>query len=360
MFRSSTHANAISMAFRHMTRLGAVSRGTVWQRPRYPVTMLEDARPPILLEDVLDDLEPVVRLFERAAPYTPLGGWFRPDQEGAEARSPMWFQNDWVHEGFAVEGSDLFLHDDRVIRAAREFYDAEVIVPHTVYVNLMAAIAECGPAHTDNPVFRGRNRSNTPMLVLRTMLWSGLFERWVIPQATSIWWLNDVEGGGFAYWPDGPEKPAARHVGAMANTALVGDNHRMFHQVQPVGPFEHGTCLVAASAELAPADDGSGDWVVTEQGQRERYRAPFRDFRASVLWKADVYPDEQERQRVERDVLSLEEVARIFNEDLAKRGVDFRIDLEQLHDPALAGALSAVYPEAVPVGAGVSMFDVHR
>jgi hypothetical protein len=61
----------------------------------------------------------------------------------------------------------------------------------------------------------------------------------------------------------------------MANTALVGDNHRMFHQVEPVGPFDAGTRLVSASAELALA-------------------------------------------------------------------------------------LGAIYPEPVPAGAGVSMFDVHR
>jgi hypothetical protein len=120
-----------------------------------------------------------------------------------------------VHADFALEGSDLFFRNERMIDAARRFSGAEVVVPHTVYVNLMAAIAECGPAHTDNPVFRGRNRSNTPMLVPRTMLWSGLFERWEICQVTSIWWMNDVEGGGFSYWPEGPEKQPRRHVGAI-------------------------------------------------------------------------------------------------------------------------------------------------
>jgi hypothetical protein len=255
--------------------------------------MLASPAPPILLEDLIDDLDAVVDLFERSAPHTPLGGWFRPDRDGGEATSPMWFQTDWVHADFAIEGADLFFRNERVIEAARAFCDAEVVVPHTVYVNLMAAIAECGPAHTDNPVFRGRNRTNTPMLLLRTMLWSGLFDRWVIPQVTSIWWLNNVEGGGFSYWPEGPEKPPQRHAGAMANTALVGDNHRMFHQVK-------------------------------------------------------------------QDLLSLEDVARIFDEDLARRGADLRFDLERLNDPALALALGAIYPEPVPVGAGVSMFDVHR
>jgi hypothetical protein len=154
-------------------------------------------------------------LFEHSAPHTLLGGWFRPDHDGGEATSPMWFQTDWVHADLALEGSDLFFRNERIIDAARRFSGAEVVVPHTVYVNLMAAIAECGPAHTDNPVFRGRNRSNTPMLLLRTMLWSGLFGRWEISQVTSIWWMNDVEGGGFSYWPEGPEKQPRRHVGAI-------------------------------------------------------------------------------------------------------------------------------------------------
>jgi hypothetical protein len=316
------------------------------------------SNPPILLDDLIDDLDAVVRLFERSAPYTPLGGWFRPDLDGAEATSPMWFQKDWVHADFAVEGADLFLRNERIIEAARAFCDAEVVVPHTVYVNLMAAIAECGPAHTDNPVFRGRNRTNTPMLLLRTMLWSGLFDRWEIPQATSIWWMNDVERGGFSYWPEGPEKPPQRHAGTMANTALVGDNHHMFHQVEPVGPFDGGTRLVSASAELAPVNDGSGDWVVKARGQ-ESYRAPFDRFRASVLWKADVYSSEEERRRVEPDVLSLEEVVRIFDEDLAARDSDLRLDLARLSDPALAVGLAALYPEPVPVGVGTSVFDVY-
>jgi len=314
---------------------------------------------PILVHDMICDLDEVAALYERNAPYTPLGGWFRPDHEGGEATSPMWFQKDWVHADFVAEGAELFLRNERVFDAVREFCGAEVVVPHTVYVNLMAAIAECGPAHTDNPVFRGRNRTNTPMLLLRTMWWSGLFERWVIPQATSIWWMNDVEGGGFAYWPDGPEKPPQRHVGAMANSALVGDNHGMFHQVEPMGPFEGGTRLVSASAELAPARDGSGDWVVVDRGE-ETYRAPFDQYRASVLWKADVYPSEEARRRAESDLLSLEDVVRIYNEDLAERGGDLRLDLEQLQDPTLSLALAAIYPEPVPVDAGMSMFDVER
>jgi hypothetical protein len=307
---------------------------------------------------VIEDPAAVVSMLERGAPYTPLGGWFRPDQEGAEALSPMWFQKTWMDESFALPGSEIFVRHERVFEAARQFYGAEVVVPHTLFVNLMAAIPECGPVHTDNPLFRGRDRSNTPMLLLRTMLWSGLFERWATRQATSIWWMNDVEGGGLAYWPEGPEKPPQRHVGAMANTSIVGDNHGMFHQVEPVGPFDGDIRLVSTSAELGPADDGSGDWVVMDRGV-ESYRAPLDRIRISVLWKAHVFPTEEERRRVEHDTLSLADVARIFNEDLAARGLDLRCQADHLDRPELWSALAAIYPEPVPVGTRPSVFEVY-
>lgn len=318
--------------------------------------MIHYADPPVLLRDVIDDLDAVVGLLERNAPYHPLGGWFRPGVEADRPTSALWFQKDWVHADLAVPGSELFLWHERVIDAARRFYDAEVVVPHTLYVNLMTAIEKSGPAHTDNPKFRGRDRTNTPMFLLRAMLWSGLFDRWSIVQATSIWWMNDVEGGGLLYWPDGPEKPPHRHATAMANTALVGDNHGMFHQVEPVGPFAKEPIRVTPRAELAPVGDGSRDWAIRDRGET-RLRAPLERFRVSVLWKADVYPSEGERRRVEHDTLSLEDVARIFDADLAARGVDLRIDLARIADPGLKDALGAVYPEAIPIGARPSTFD---
>jgi hypothetical protein len=318
--------------------------------------MIKYSDPPILLRDVIEDVGDVVRLLEQNAPYSPLGGWYRPDADLATPTSPMWFQNDWVHADLRVDGSELFLFHERVTQAARDFYDAEVIVPHSVYVNLMAALERSGPAHTDNPRFHGRDRSNTPMWLLRTMLWSGLFDRYAIVQATSIWWMNDVEGGGFSYWPEGPDAPPREHVGDMANTALIGDNHGMFHQVGPVGPFDEGTRLVTPRAELAPLDDASGDWAVTDRGQI-RYRAPLEQYRVSVLWKADVYRSEEERQRQTAVTLSIPDVARIFDHDLEEKGADVRFDLDRLEDPGLIAAVNAVYPEAVPIGKAPSIFD---
>lgn len=319
--------------------------------------MIHYSRPPVLLRDVIEDLGQVVGLLERNAPHTPLGGWFRPGLDPDAATSPLWFQNDWVHADLRVEGSELFLHHERVLQAARDFYDAGLIVPQSVYVNLMAAMSTAGPAHTDNPRFHGCDRTNTPMWLLRAMLWSGLFDRHAIVQATSIWWMNDVEGGALYYWPEGPDEPPRQHVGDMANTALVGDNHGMFHQVGPVGPFDRGTLLVTSSAQLAPLADGSGEWAVTDRGEI-RYRAPLERYRVSVLWKADVYRDEAERRRQMADPLSLADVTRIFDRDLEEKRAGLRFDPERVGDPGFVAAMRAAYPEAIPVGRAPSIFHV--
>jgi hypothetical protein len=194
------------------------------------------------------------------------------------------------------------------------------------------------------------------MWLLRTMLWSGLFDRFEILQATAIWWMNDVDGGGLFFWPHGPDQPPEQHVGAMANTALIGDNHGMFHQVGPVGPFDRGTPLVSPSAELAPLRDGTGDWAVHDHDEL-MMRAPLGAFRVSVLWKADIYASASERAARKADQLSLQHVADMFNEDLAGRGWGLRLDLARLNDPAHRAEVAAAYPEARPVGAMRSVFD---
>lgn len=314
------------------------------------------SKPPVLMHDVIGDLDAVTRLLESQAPYTPLGGWYSPGADPNTRTRPMWFQNDWVHDTFAAEGSDLFLRHAGYIEAAKQFYGAEVVEPKSVYVNLMTAIADGGPAHTDNPRFHGRDRTNTPMWLLRAMLWSGLFDRFEIVQATAIWWMNDVEGGGgLFYWPDGPDHPPREHVGNMANTALIGDNHGMFHQVGPVGPFDAGTRLVTPRAELAPVTDASGDWAVIDNGELA-FRGPLAAFRVSVLWKADVYMTAAQRSRCASDTLSMQDVADTFNDDLVRRGSTVRFDPALIDDLGLKAALAGVYPEATPVGAMRSVF----
>ena len=195
--------------------------------------------------------------------------------------------DDWVNETIAVPGSEVFLDNPAYIDSAKTFYNAEIVEPHSVYVNQMMAHSASGGRPTPTtPRFAGRDRTNTPMWLLRAMLWSGLFEDLSFPQATAIWWLNDVDGGGIRYWPYGPDQPPEEHVGNMANTALMGDNHGMFHQVNAIGPFDIGTPPSHPDGRVGPPQVApTGDWVVTDHGE-EVYRTPLADIRISVLWKA--------------------------------------------------------------------------
>ena len=129
----------------------------------------------------------------------------------------------------------------------------------------------------------------------------------------------------------------------------------MFHQVGPVGPFGKGL-LVSPRAELAPAEDGSGDWEVRDRGALS-FRAPLGDYRVSVLWKADIYPSEAERARQCAQSLSLEDVARVFDADLVARREALRFDLACLGDAGFAKAVAGLYPEAAPFDALPSFFD---
>jgi hypothetical protein len=295
------------------------------------------SKPPVLMQDVIGDLGAVASLLESQAPYHPLGGWYNPGADPYARTRPMWFQKDWVHDDFAAD-------------AAKQFYDAEVVEPKSVYVNLMTSIADGGPAHTDNPRFHGRDRTDTPMWLLRAMLWSGLFHDFEIVQATAIWWMHDVEGGALLCWPHGPDRPPEQHLGAMANTALIGDNHGMFHQVGPVGPFDRGTVRITPRADLAPVGDDTGDWAVIDHGEVV-FRAPLDTVRVSVLWKADVYTTMAERAERVAKSLSMQDVADTFNHDLVRKGSSLRFDLGRVDDPALKAELATVYPEAIPVGA---------
>ena len=323
----------------------------LYDRPGCPSPGPEDhtsmphvSPPPILLTDLVADTADVVELLAQEAPYTPLGGWYNPGADPTARTRPMWFQNDWVHDTYAAPGSDLFLHHPTYMETAKTFFNAEIVEPHSVYVNHMMAIDKAGPCHTDNPRFAGRSRANTPMWVLRTMFWSGLFDDEAIPQVTAIWWLNDVEGGALRYWPHGPDHPAIEYGGEMSNTALLGDNHGMFHQVCAVGKGS-GTPLVSPGAELAPAGDTSADWVITDLGE-EVFRAPLAEIRVSVLWKADVYHNDAHRRRLRDRPLSLDDVAERLDADASR-----------FDDPEHQAEVVARFPEPRPADALPSVYD---
>jgi hypothetical protein len=162
------------------------------------------------------------------------------------------------------------------------------------------------PGHVDIPAFRGIDRTRYPVWLLATMLKSGLFDRWYVPSVTAVSGYYEGEGGGFTYWPDGPDQaPVSRPC--ISNSAVVGDNDYMLHRVEAVGPDERTLPKgLTLESQLCWAGDA---WKVVERGEvRARYR--FEDVRVSVSWKAQVFTDAEQQALYENheDDLTLEQV----------------------------------------------------
>jgi hypothetical protein len=258
-----------------------------------------------------------------------------------------WFRGDWAHEEPLVEGVEAFLGHEGFRSAAQAMFDGAVIVPQIVYVNLNPPIAQVDPGHVDIPAFRGIDRTRYPVWLSATMLKSGLFERWYVPSVTAVAWYYEGEGGGFTYWPDGPDQsPISRPC--VSNSAVVGDNDYMFHRVEAVGPDEH---TLPKGLTLDSQLCWSGDaWEVVEQGDvRARYK--FEDVRVSVSWKAQVFADarQQALYRNREDDLTLDQVVEMLLADLAAKGTPAERPADPLHDREFVEVLNTAYRRAPTV-----------
>jgi hypothetical protein len=133
------------------------------------------------------------------------------------------------------------------------------------------------------------------------------------------------------------------HEGDVFNTAIMGDNDRMYHRVRPVGAREDGM-LGGMTLETRLEHDGEDAWAIREGGET-RARMRFEDLRISVSWKAYVYRDTEQRRRHESGGggLDLDQVVDRFGSDLASRGIAFRAPADPLHDEAFVELLTRSY-----------------
>ncbi len=308
---------------------------------------------------MLDDPRQVRALALASGPYWPVYRYFGDAVEasatgapvadaGAPLRVPPWFRQDWAHDRPLVEGVEPILASERFRAAARALYGldgAAIVRPQLVYANLMLPMPAADPGHVDVPAFRGIDREHHPVWLLSIMGHSGLFEAWRIRIATAVSWWYGGPGGAFTCWPGGADAPP-RVVPAEPNTAIVGENERMFHRVEAVGSGEVPPGLDALGREAQLLADGDA-WQVVEGGA-VRARVPLERVRISVSWKAVVLADADEARRVDEhlDDLDLERVWSILAGDLRRRGIDAEPGADPLRDPAWIGALGAAYRRA--------------
>jgi len=322
-------------------------------------------RPPIVVDEVLPDPDLVRRLAEANSPYWPVQRYFASAAEmqalsDAASGSPRdragrdrmvigpVFRGDWAYDRPLVAGVEPFLHHPGFVECARRLFDGAVVRPQIVYANLSLPMP-CGDGgHTDVPAFRGVDRTRVPIWLLVTMGRSGLFERWRVPIATAVAWFYDGAGGEFAYWPDGPDaRPVVRP--AATNTAVVGDNDRMFHRVESIGdPDDDMVRGLTLDSTLVFAGDGA--WEARDADRvLARYR--FVKLRISVSWKAQVLRDAEEARVVDQhlDDLDLERVVETLLDDVRAHGVAVERPADPLHDPGFVATLTRTYHQAPTV-----------
>jgi len=309
-------------------------------------------RKPVRVDRLLDDPEEVERLLVRHGPYWPVQRYAANRAEyaalsGAGRGAAMVvgpvFRGDWAVGGEVREGVAPLLHHPVLAEAARQVFDAEVVRPHTVYVNLTHQLPfPQGRGHTDIPAFRGVDRTTVPVAFLTIMGQSGLFEDVRVKVATAVAWFYAGDDGGLEYWPDGADQPSVVHEGAISNTAVVADNDVMWHRVRPTGRPEDGMPSITLDAQLEHR--GGDRWAIVDGG-RTVAEADRSRVRVSLSWKATLFEDEADRRRHDEheDDIDLAEVLRRFLADLDERGIPAAVPADPLHDEAFVQLLADTY-----------------
>ncbi|MGE4605816.1 MAG: hypothetical protein AAEJ52_03635 [Myxococcota bacterium] len=307
--------------------------------------------PPIFIDCVLDDPGIFRDLIERHSPYWPVQRYFANDAEyrassggGQEMIIAPNFRGDWAYDTPLVDGADSLLEHAGFANAAAQMFDTSLVRPQIVYTNLPWQLPfDQGGGHTDIPAFRGVERTHYPIWILNAMGHSRLFEPERVQIATAVAWFYRGTDGGFTYWPDGPDRPPKIHEGDIFNTAVVGDNDRMYHRVRPVGARDKGF-LMGMTLDTRLEHRGGDDWIVSDADER-RAELCYDDLRISVSWKAQVFRDEHERKLYDEhlDDIGIDEVFERFYDDLDARGVPFKRSNEPLDDPEIIDLLAQTY-----------------
>ncbi len=313
--------------------------------------MRSEARKPIFIDHLLDAPERFREMIEANGPYSPVQRYFSGNAEyrassgqgGINIIAPN-FRGDWAFDRPLVQGAELLLEHPTLIRAASDLFETELVRPQMVFTNITWQLPfNQGGGHTDVPAFRGIDRSGHPVWFLSAMGSSGLFEEERINIATAVAWFYEGSDGGFEYWPDGPDAPSKVHEGEIFNTAVMGDNDRMYHRVRPVGKPSDGL-IQGMTLDTRLEHRGGSRWAIAE-GDETRAELDYDALRISVSWKAQVFRSAAEREKVDThgDDLTLDDALDRFYRDLEARGIDFDRPEDPLRDEPFIDLLSATY-----------------
>jgi len=214
-------------------------------------------------------------------------------------------------------GIEPVYQNERLVEAAKQIFDRPIVEPASVYANILLPGQELA-VHTDVPEFRGLNRKLHPEWLIVVAHHSGLFDEFRMPIATSVSWYQHTNGGQFAFYPDGVDRPARAHD-VHFNTAVIMDTDSIFHGVDRV--MEVGRPMPNLVPRMRLYAEGDGQWIVRD-GEEDVGRYQWDDMRFSVSWKAYCFRDEAERDAWHQHTrdLDIDAVVDTLCADLRERG----------------------------------------
>ena len=248
------------------------------------------------------------------------------------------------------EIEDCFLNR-KFLDLVRGYWGAAYATPENMLFNIQGPAASGSSPHVDATRFRGISIHNTPIWLMNTMVKTGLFKQWQAKKAQVIsWYYKGKVGGGFTYWPDGPQERPKQIKAPMWGRAVVVENEMMFHTAESNGPcaMRRPAGLAIDSLMSADPSDPAG-WRITTGGETIQ-QIPEEEFRLLIHWGADIYMDLAEMKRAldHSDDLSHEMVFDMLIADLRARGERFEVPSDPLSDKAFIGLLTRIYDPGAP------------
>ena len=248
------------------------------------------------------------------------------------------------------EIDDLFYNPHHLAQI-RSYWGAQYAMPDNMNFVVSGPTTMSDPGHLDATEFRGMTQTNTPIWLLNTMTKSGLFRNWSLKKGQIVaWFYSGLIGGGFTYWPDGPQAAPKRVAQPMWNRAVVSQNEMMFHRAEANGPLEKRRPQgLSIDSLLHPDPEVANGWLV-KTGDKVIQTIPADESRLMVHWGSSLFQDMDEMKLVleHRDDLTQDQVFDMFMKDMRAKGIQFETPSEPLHDRTFIASLTRAYDIGIP------------
>lgn len=255
-------------------------------------------------------------------------------------------------KGYTTLHPDLddCFYNPKFLQLARAYWKADYARPENMLFNLQGPSGSGGAPHLDANRFRGVSIHDSPVWLMNTMAKSGLFERWRSKKAQVItWYYKGGIGGGFTYWPEGPQAAPRQIKAPMWGRAVVVENERMYHMAESCGPAAlRRPAGLAINSRIAANGDDDGWHISTDDKVIQNITAD--QFRFLIHWGADVFTDFNELKVTldHSDDISHEQVFDMLVKDLRARGEHFEVPSDPLTDKTFITLLTRVYDPGRP------------